>query len=148
MNTSKLSVTFLVVTLIALFALAENQVNQGVPSRGHDYSELNKAPAKARHRPNPLHNDRDSVVAGQILFKDHCSECHGATGTGGKKGPNLRAPEVQDATDGTLFWLLTSGVAWKGMPVWSRLPEAQRWQLVQYVKSLGIKEGLKPEAQP
>ena len=148
MNTSKLPVTLLVVPLIALFALAENQVNQGVASRGHDYSELNKAPAKARSRPNPLHTDPDSVVAGQILFKDHCSECHGATGTGGKKGPNLRAPEVQDVTDGTLFWLLTNGVAWKGMPVWSRLPEAQRWQLVQYVKSFGIKEGLKPEAQP
>jgi len=26
----------------------------------------------------------------------------------------------------------------KGMPVWSRLPEPQRWQLVRYLKSLGI----------
>jgi len=36
-----------------------------------------------------------------------------------------------------LFWLLSSGVTRKGMPVWSKLPEAQRWQIVRYLKSLG-----------
>jgi mono/diheme cytochrome c family protein len=143
------SLTFLVVILDALIGLTQTQVNKDVASRAsHDYSELNKAPAKARSRLNPFQNDPDSVAAGQILFEDHCTECHGTTGEGGKKGPNLRAPEVQNATDGTLFWLLTNGVAWRGMPVWSRLPEAQRWQLVQYVKSLGIRDGLKPDPKP
>jgi hypothetical protein len=32
----------------------------------------------------------------------------------------------------------------KGMPVWSRLPEPQRWQLVRYLKSLGIAEASRP----
>jgi mono/diheme cytochrome c family protein len=35
-----------------------------------------------------------------------------------------------------LFWILTNGVVRHGMPVWSKLPEPQRWQLVSYVKSL------------
>jgi hypothetical protein len=26
------------------------------------------------------------------------------------------------------------------MPVWSKLPEPQRWQIVTYLKSLGIRE--------
>jgi hypothetical protein len=26
------------------------------------------------------------------------------------------------------------------MPVWSRLPEPQRWQLVSYIKSLGVSQ--------
>jgi mono/diheme cytochrome c family protein len=69
-------------------------------------------------------------------------------GWGGKKGPNLRDPEVQNATVGTLFWLLTNGVAWKGMPVWSKLPEAQRWQLVRYLKSLGGNDGFKGDKKP
>ncbi len=55
---------------------------------------------------------------------------------GGKKGPSLRADEVQQATPGTLFWLLTNGVVRHGMPVWSKLPEPQRWQLVSFIKSL------------
>jgi len=38
-----------------------------------------------------------------------------------------------------LFWLITNGVARKGMPVWAKLPEAQRWQLIRYIKSLGLK---------
>lgn len=140
---------FLIVSFGAAIASAQNQANRDVASRSlHDYSELNKAPSKARNRVSPFRNDPDAAIAGQLLFADHCTECHGTAGAGGKKGPSLRATEVQNATDGTLFWLLTNGVAWKGMPVWSKLPEAQRWQLVHYVKSLGIKETLPPEAQP
>jgi len=102
------------------------------------YAELRKAPEKARKRSNPLENDAEAAAAGRLLFEDHCAECHGDQAQGGKKGPNLRAPDVQNATPGTLFWLLTNGVVRKGMPVWSKLPEPQRWQLVRYLKSLGV----------
>jgi hypothetical protein len=43
---------------------------------------------------------------------------------------------VRIATPGTIFWILTNGVVRRGMPVWSRLPEQQRWQIVSYLKSL------------
>ena len=56
---------------------------------------------------------------------------------GGKKAPSLRAPEVQNAEPGSLFYILSNGVVRKGMPVWSKLPEPQRWQLVSDIKSLG-----------
>ena len=102
----------------------------------HVYDELAKAPEKARTRPNPLAADPDAVAAGRKLFERHCGECHGETAEGGKKGPSLRAAEVQQATPGTLFWLLTNGVVRRGMPVWSKLPEPQRWQIVSYLKSL------------
>lgn len=101
------------------------------------YAELGKVPAKAAARRNPLESDPEAVAAGSKLFELHCAECHGANADGGRKGPSLRAVEVQQTTPGTLFWLLTNGVVRKGMPVWSRLPEPQRWQLVSYVKSLG-----------
>jgi mono/diheme cytochrome c family protein len=100
------------------------------------YAELGKVPAKAAARRNPLESDPEAVAAGAKLFEQHCSECHGPNADGGKKGPSLRAGEVQQATPGTLFWLLTNGVVRKGMPVWSRLPEPQRWQLISYIKSL------------
>jgi len=101
------------------------------------YAELQKAPEKARNRPNPLQSDPDAVAAGCILFEQHCAECHGKFAAGSREAPSLLAPEVQSTTPGTLFWLLTNGVVRKKMPVWSKLPEPQRWQLVRYIKSLG-----------
>jgi mono/diheme cytochrome c family protein len=101
------------------------------------YAELLKAPEKARNRANPLQNDPEAVAAGAIIFDQHCSECHGNVGEGSRKAPSLLVPEVQNATPGTLFWVVTNGVVRKKMPVWSKLPEAQRWQLVRYIKSLG-----------
>jgi mono/diheme cytochrome c family protein len=114
---------------------------------GEVYAALKKAPEKARTRGNPLVSDPQAAAAGRLLFEDHCAECHGDTAEGGKgrkRGPSLRAPEVQEAPPGALFWLLSNGVVRKGMPVWSKLPEPQRWQLVVYLKSLGI---AKPEQQ-
>jgi mono/diheme cytochrome c family protein len=125
-----------------------NQCGENENKNARIYAELGKAPEKARNRANPLENDPEAVAAGRLLFEDHCAECHGETAQGGKgrkKGPNLRAPEVQNATPGTLFWLLTNGVVRKGMPVWSKLPEPQRWQLVRYLKSLGVGEPALPE---
>jgi mono/diheme cytochrome c family protein len=99
------------------------------------YAELRKAPEKAMNRANPLENDPQAVAAGKLLFSDHCAECHGDDAKGSRKAPSLRVSEVQNATPGTLFWLLTNGVVRKKMPAWSKLPEPQRWQLVRFLKS-------------
>jgi mono/diheme cytochrome c family protein len=115
------------------------------------YAELSKAPAKAAVRRNPLEHDPEALAAGTKLFAQHCAECHGENAEGGKgskKGPSLRADEVQQASPGTLFWLLTNGVVRRGMPVWSKLPEPQRWQLVMYIKSLGGVSRPKSEGAP
>jgi len=99
------------------------------------YAELRKAPEKAVNRANPLENDPEAVAAGKLLFSDHCAECHGDDAKGSRKAPSLRVSEVNNATPGTLFWLLTNGVVRKKMPAWSKLPEPQRWQLVRFLKS-------------
>lgn len=104
------------------------------------YAELAKAPKKAVARRNPLASDPEAVAAGGKLFSLHCAECHGDMAEGGRKAPSLLADEVQQSAPGTLFWILTNGVVRRGMPVWSKLPEAQRWQIVSYLKSLGPKE--------
>jgi mono/diheme cytochrome c family protein len=102
------------------------------------YAEISKAPEKARARHNPLEKDPQATAAGRILFEQHCAECHGDAAEGGKKGPSLKAPEIHNVEPGAVFWILTNGVVRKGMPVWSKLPEPQRWQLVTYIKSLGV----------
>ena len=136
----------LLLALCALFAaVSESSANGGFTQYGFNswqfrvgadtYAELRKAPEKAAGRPNPLQNDPDALAAGRILFEDHCAECHGDDAKGGRKGPNLRVADVQSASSGTLFWLLTNGVVRKKMPAWSKLPEPQRWQLVRFLKS-------------
>jgi len=101
------------------------------------YDELEKAPDKYRRATNPFANDRDAASAGGFLFEEHCEECHGKEAMGGRKAPSLRVEVVQNAAPGALFWILTNGVVRKRMPVWSKLPEPERWQLVSYIKSLG-----------
>jgi mono/diheme cytochrome c family protein len=109
------------------------------------YDELEKAPEKYRAKANPLSKDPQAATAGGILFEEHCQECHGKQALGGKKAPSLRVPEVQNAAPGAIYYILTNGVVRKGMPVWSKLPEPQRWQLVSYLKSLGVASAAAPQ---
>ena len=52
--------------------------------------------------------------------------------------PNLRSPGVQNATPGELAWLLRNGNMTHRMPPWAGIPEQRRWQIVAFVKSLGV----------
>lgn len=125
--------------MIAVLVLPVSQVfRQEDNSPARDvYAAIAETPQKAQARPNPLDGDPDAATAGRKLFERHCAECHGRGATGDKKGPSLRAEQVQKATPGSLFWILTNGVVRRGMPVWSKLPEPQRWQIISYLKSLG-----------
>jgi mono/diheme cytochrome c family protein len=93
--------------------------------------------AADRAKANPYANRPEAVEAGSHLFAEHCAQCHGSDALGRKKRPSLRTPEVQQAADGEIFWLLRNGSLRKGMPSWSSLPEPVRWQIIAYVKSLG-----------
>jgi mono/diheme cytochrome c family protein len=136
---SVLGISMALLGVSFVFAKQKNATAAKPPNKASVYAELANAPEKARARRNPLESDPDAVAAGRILFEQHCSECHEDAAEGGKKGPNLRAEEVQGSPPGAIFWVLTNGVVRRGMPVWSKLPEPQRWQLVTYIKSLGVK---------
>jgi mono/diheme cytochrome c family protein len=133
------STSFLAVTVVLAQSRSSGKAPAGRAPQYDPaiYAELQKAPEKIRNRANPLEDDPDAVAAGGVLFEQHCAECHGNSAEGSSKAPSLLVPEVQTATPGALFWLLTNGVVRKKMPVWSKLPEPQRWQLVRYIKSLG-----------
>ena len=94
-------------------------------------------PPKDHARTNPLAGRAEAVTAGALLYKNHCQQCHMANGEGdGKKKPSLRTERVRTASDGDLEWFLRQGDLAHGMPSWSSLPEAQRWQIVSYLRSL------------
>jgi len=54
----------------------------------------------------------------------------------GHKRPSLRSERIHMASDGDIEWFLRQGDLGHGMPSWSSLPEAQRWQVVAYLKSI------------
>jgi len=100
-------------------------------------SHWDRVPAKDHFRTNPFATQPDSVAAGSLIYRQHCQECHKSDAMGdGKKKPPLRSDRIKSATDGDLEWFLRQGDLRHGMPSWSSLPEAQRWQLVTYLRSI------------
>lgn len=100
-------------------------------------AHFDSVPARDHLRPNPFAGQRDATAAGALLYRDHCAQCHQADGRGdGRKKPSLRTPRIRAASDGDLEWFLRQGDLRHGMPSWSSLPQAQRWQLVAFLRSL------------
>jgi mono/diheme cytochrome c family protein len=95
---------------------------------------LGKVPDAERSRVDPVAGQADAIAAGRVLYQDHCAQCHGASGEGRGKRPALRSARVAAANDGELFWLLKNG--YDGMPRWTRFPEAERWEMVAYLRTL------------
>jgi mono/diheme cytochrome c family protein len=105
-------------------------------------AELRRAPAEASQWQNPYAGQAEAITAGKKLYDRRCAQCHGPGGEGKEKAPSLRAPVIQNAAPGTLFWVVKNGNRKNGMPGWASLPDQQIWQVISYVKSLG------PEARP
>lgn len=100
-------------------------------------SRWEHVPAKDRARTNPLAGRPESISAGALVYRDHCLQCHKENAQGdGRKKPSLRSERLRIASDGDIEWFLRQGDLGHGMPSWSNLPEAQRWQLVAYLRSI------------
>jgi mono/diheme cytochrome c family protein len=120
--------------LRGLLALAALIAQAGV-SAGHD-GPLQRAGQAAANATNPYEGQADAEKAGAKLFHYHCSACHGPHAEGIGKAPALVSPRVKMATPGALKWVLRNGSLTTGMPSFSKLPEAQRWQIITYLQSL------------
>jgi mono/diheme cytochrome c family protein len=93
------------------------------------------APTAAAARINPLAGRDRLAAGGKKLFGQRCVDCHGEDARGSDTAPDLMSPEVQAQTDGALFWKISTGNSRSGMPSFSNIPEAQRWQLVLFLRS-------------
>lgn len=109
---------------------------------------LARVPEKARAKRNPFAGDSEATAAGKKLFEQHCAECHGGAADGGKRGPSLRVGQLQQATEGEIFWILTNGIVRHGMPAWSKLPEPQRWQIIAFLREFDGPSGSTGTNQP
>ena len=98
---------------------------------------------------NPTTDFDSSIKRGEEMYIKNCSKCHGLNGNGyGVVAHgfttfprqlwvwNNTGPE----TDGYLFWFITNGRS--DMPPWGLiLSENERWDLINYIKTIKNPEG-------
>jgi mono/diheme cytochrome c family protein len=123
-------------TIAALLATALAPADSRAADAASNRPPWARAPLAAHAKTNPYEGNRDAVRAGHKLFARHCTECHGEDGRGGRNAPPLNGETIGRATAGDLFWFLTNGNLRTGMPAWSHLPDARRWQIVAFLKTL------------
>ncbi|HXB57404.1 MAG TPA: c-type cytochrome [Vicinamibacteria bacterium] len=133
----RLALMTLLLPMWATLGLAEGSDDE----RGTDAVGVTRAPSTAASRSNPFAGDPSAIRAGHKLYLRHCAECHGDDARGRGKAPPLLSRRVQGAPPGDLYWFLTNGDLGAGMPSWSRLPDARRWQLVTFLKTLSTPSG-------
>jgi len=111
-------------------------------------------PEEEKNRKNPISASPESVQTGGKLFSSQCTMCHGPKGNG--KGDlavdlKLEVPDFTVAdwqkkrTDGELNYIINTGHG--RMPgQGGRLLEAQKWHLVNFLRTLGPSDAPKHEA--
>jgi glucose/arabinose dehydrogenase/mono/diheme cytochrome c family protein len=115
----------LVVVLLSIASFSANDPN------------FHNAPDSARQMKNP-YEGQAAIAAGKQLYAKNCLSCHGRRGEGSGNVPSLVDGKLESATPGEVFWFITKGDKDNGMPSWAQLPQRQRWQIVSFVKSMGL----------
>lgn len=103
-----------------------------------------KAPAYADTLKNPLEGNVKATAEGKKIYEKMCWACHGLSGKGDGPGAAACSPKpadhsskkIQQQKDGALFWKISNGRG-KMQPYDKTLSKTQRWQLVNYIRTLG-----------
>jgi mono/diheme cytochrome c family protein len=93
---------------------------------------------------NPVSADEVSLVRGRELFAINCQMCHGESGQGNgpiaasivNKPANLTLDVTQSKSDGSLFLTISNGVLGRMPPMNENLTIRDRWDLVNFIRTL------------
>lgn len=102
-------------------------------------------PAGAKELKNPHPVTDASTAEAREHFVEHCSACHGSTGRGDTlygrnlypKVPDMTQADTQQLTDGELFYIISNGVRFTGMPAFGGEDSPESiWGLVSFIRRL------------
>ena len=109
-------------------------------------------PEDADKTKNPIKASAESIEKGKALYLDptkgNCIFCHGDTGKGNEANmPRLRRKpadltnkeRMSAQTDGELFWKITKGITGIMPGREKKMTEEERWDVVNYVRTLSNK---------
>jgi mono/diheme cytochrome c family protein len=136
----RLRISVLMVSVLTLVTFA---YSGGGAAAADSMSGKWLSPAPSAAKKNPIAPTQDSIAAGQKIYSKTCAMCHGKGGDA--DGPavielnihpaKLSDPKLANESDGSLFWKITTGK--KPMPTYGkRLSETDRWNLVNYIRTL------------
>jgi len=131
------------VLMISVLALLTFAYSGGSAAAADSMAEKWLSPAPSAAKKSPIAPTQDSIAAGQKIYSKTCMMCHGKSGDA--DGPavielnihpaKLSNPQLKTESDGSLFWKISTGK--KPMPAYGkRLSETDRWNLVNYVRTL------------
>jgi alcohol dehydrogenase (cytochrome c) len=94
------------------------------------------------HNPYPVihipDNTPAAIASGAALFREQCAGCHSPDGSGGPGAPALFGREFRHGdTEWAVYRTIRDGVPGTGMAP-HRLKHTQLWQLVAFIRSLGV----------
>jgi mono/diheme cytochrome c family protein len=135
------SVVVLLATLMVSSLAAQD--HPGTPHRHPDAEKLQ----------NPVPSTPDSLASGSATYAKFCANCHGLSGQGnGKLAAGISAYGARPSnlvddvwqhgpSDGEIFTVIRDGIGPDfQMGAFGRaIPDADIWNVVNYVKSLAIK---------
>lgn len=107
-------------------------------------------PSGAKELRNPYQPTAGTLAEAREHFSEHCALCHGNDGRGNTiigrnlypKAPDMRDHDTQKLTDGELFYVISNGVRFTGMPAWGDEDSPEEiWKLVDFIRHL-------PQATP
>src|ERR1017187_1328247 len=99
-------------------------------------------PESAKEKKNLYSPDESSLARGKKSYITECVRCHGKEGKGDgssamkieKTVADLSSDNVQNQTDGELFWKISEGR--KPMPLAkTTLTDDQRWDVINYIRT-------------
>lgn len=105
-------------------------------------------PRRARDAKNPVMLNEQVLASAMAHFADHCATCHANDGSGDTmfgrglypKPPDMRLAETQDLSDGDLYYIITNGIRFTGMPAFGEQnndqQDAETWGLVSFIRHL------------
>ncbi|HVR22392.1 MAG TPA: PQQ-dependent sugar dehydrogenase [Candidatus Polarisedimenticolia bacterium] len=110
-------------------------------------TKFHNAPVSLQAAKNPYAGQEEAAQAGKKLCARNGLSCHGKTGSGTGKTSPLVDGRLDSVTPGEVFRFISRGDEDNGMPAWAFLPVKQRWQIVNYGKSMGMPMATSQPAQ-
>ena len=153
--------TRLKIWVVVLFLLTAGAVSLAIYFRNHGFSAREKpswmetvmarharriaTPAGAKELQIPFPQTEAGMAEAREHFVEHCSVCHGIDGRGettiGRnlypKVPSMADANTQQLTDGELFYIISNGIRFTGMPAWGDEDSPESiWALVAFIRHL------------
>jgi mono/diheme cytochrome c family protein len=101
--------------------------------------------ASRRSIPPPPSDVKAGLEEGDNLYDAECAACHGLDGhsptDAGRwmypRAADLTSSEVQQYSDRELFWIVSNGIRFTGMPAFAQVETNEHiWDLVLYLRTL------------